>query len=60
MNFVRTEIGDIRDALVSAVRFRYLASRSEAFYGVGTAMAIGDQPNEFAIKFQRDQTSGDL
>jgi imidazolonepropionase-like amidohydrolase len=30
----------------------------EAFYGVGTAMAMGEQPTEFAIKFQRDQLAG--
>jgi imidazolonepropionase-like amidohydrolase len=30
----------------------------EAFYGVGTAMAMGDQPVEFAIKFQQDQMAG--
>ena len=27
----------------------------EAFYGVGTAMTMGDQPAEFAIRFQQDQ-----
>ena len=27
----------------------------EAFYGVGTAMTMGDQPAAFAIKFQQDQ-----
>lgn len=27
----------------------------EAFYGVGTAMTMGDQPLDFAIKFQQDQ-----
>jgi imidazolonepropionase-like amidohydrolase len=27
----------------------------EAFYGVGTAMAMGDQPTDFAIRFQEDQ-----
>ena len=27
----------------------------EAFYGVGTAMTMGDQPVDFAIKFQQDQ-----
>ena len=27
----------------------------EAFYGVGTAMTMGDQPADFAIKFQQDQ-----
>jgi imidazolonepropionase-like amidohydrolase len=30
----------------------------EAFYGVGTAMAMGDQPTDFAIKFQEDQLAG--
>ena len=30
----------------------------EAFYGVGTAMAMGDQPVEFAIKFQQNQIAG--
>jgi imidazolonepropionase-like amidohydrolase len=30
----------------------------EAFYGVGTAMTMGDQPLEFAIKFQQDQLAG--
>ena len=30
----------------------------EAFYGAGTAMAMGDQPVEFAIKFQQDQLAG--
>jgi imidazolonepropionase-like amidohydrolase len=30
----------------------------EAFYGVGTAMAMGDQPTDFAIKFQQDQLAG--
>ncbi len=30
----------------------------EAFYGVGTAMAMGDQPVAFAIKFQQDQLAG--
>ncbi len=30
----------------------------EAFYGVGTAMAMGEQPTEFAIKFQQDQLAG--
>ena len=30
----------------------------EAFYGVGTAMTMGDQPIEFAIKFQQDQMAG--
>jgi imidazolonepropionase-like amidohydrolase len=29
----------------------------EAFYGVGTTMTMGDQPDEFAIKFQRDQAA---
>ena len=27
----------------------------EAFYGVGTAMSMGEQPVDFAIKFQQDQ-----
>src|SRR5580658_9429381 len=30
----------------------------EAFYGVGTAMSMGEQPTDFAIKFQRDQLAG--
>ena len=30
----------------------------EAFYGVGTAMAMGEQPTEFAIKFQQEQLAG--
>jgi imidazolonepropionase-like amidohydrolase len=30
----------------------------EAFYGVGTAMAMGDQPVGFAIQFQQDQQTG--
>ncbi len=30
----------------------------ESFYGVGTAMAMGDQPVDFAIKFQQDQLTG--
>jgi len=30
----------------------------EAFYGVGTAMAMGEQPTSFAIKFQQDQLAG--
>jgi len=30
----------------------------EAFYGVGTAMTMGDQPTGFAIKFQHDQLAG--
>jgi hypothetical protein len=30
----------------------------EAFYGVGTAMAMGEQPIDFAIKFQQDQLVG--
>jgi imidazolonepropionase-like amidohydrolase len=30
----------------------------EAFYGVGTAMAMGDQPTDFAIRFQQDQLAG--
>jgi imidazolonepropionase-like amidohydrolase len=30
----------------------------EAFYGVGTAMTMGDQPTDFAIKFQQDQLTG--
>lgn len=30
----------------------------EAFYGVGTAMTMGDQPVDFAIQFQQDQRAG--
>ena len=30
----------------------------EAFYGAGTTMTMGDQPDEFAIRFQRDQAAG--
>ena len=30
----------------------------EAFYGVGTAMTMGDQPTDFAVKFQQDQQIG--
>ena len=30
----------------------------EAFYGVGTAMAMGEQPTEFAIEFQQNQLAG--
>jgi imidazolonepropionase-like amidohydrolase len=30
----------------------------EAFYGAGTAMTMGDQPVDFAIKFQQDQLAG--
>ena len=30
----------------------------EAFYGVGSAMTMGDQPVDFAIKFQQDQLAG--
>ena len=30
----------------------------EAFYGVGSAMTMGDQPADFAIKFQQDQAAG--
>jgi imidazolonepropionase-like amidohydrolase len=30
----------------------------EAFYGIGTTMTMGDQPDDFAIKFQRDQRAG--
>jgi imidazolonepropionase-like amidohydrolase len=30
----------------------------EAFYGVGAAMAVGDQPTDFAIGFQEDQLAG--
>ena len=30
----------------------------EAFYGVGTAMTMGDQPSNFAIQFQQDQLAG--
>jgi imidazolonepropionase-like amidohydrolase len=32
----------------------------EAFYGVGTAMAMGDQPTDFAIGFQQDQLAGNF
>lgn len=32
----------------------------EAFYGVGTAMTMGDQPIDFAIKFQQDQLAGNF
>jgi imidazolonepropionase-like amidohydrolase len=32
----------------------------EAFYGVGTGMAMGDQPTDFAIQFQRDQLAGEF
>lgn len=30
----------------------------EAFYGVGTAMAMGEQPTAFAIQFQQNQLAG--
>ena len=30
----------------------------EAFYGIGTTMTMGDQPDEFAMRFQRDQAAG--
>ncbi|MDE3159457.1 MAG: amidohydrolase family protein [Acidobacteriota bacterium] len=30
----------------------------EAFFGVGTAMTMGDQPSSFAIRFQQDQLAG--
>ena len=30
----------------------------EAFYGVGTAVTMGDQPTDFAIRFQQDQAAG--
>src|SRR5579862_8714640 len=30
----------------------------EAFYGVGTAMAMGEQPAAFAIRFKQDQLAG--
>lgn len=30
----------------------------EAFYGVGTAMAMGEQPTGFAIEFQQNQLAG--
>ncbi len=30
----------------------------EAFYGVGTTMTMGDQPDDFAIRFQSDQRAG--
>jgi imidazolonepropionase-like amidohydrolase len=30
----------------------------EAFYGVGAAMTMGDQPDDFAIQFQQDQIAG--
>lgn len=30
----------------------------EAFYGVGAAETMGDQPDAFAIKFQQDQLAG--
>src|SRR6202163_4995119 len=32
--------------------------RREAFYGVGAAMTMGDQPDDFAIRFQQDQAAG--
>jgi imidazolonepropionase-like amidohydrolase len=30
----------------------------EAFYGVGTALAMGEQPTDFAIEFQQNQLAG--
>ncbi len=30
----------------------------EAFYGIGTTMTMGDQPDDFALQFQRDQMAG--
>src|SRR5439155_12142829 len=30
----------------------------ESFYGVGTVMTMGDQPDDFALAFQRDQGAG--
>ncbi len=30
----------------------------EAFYGVGTALAMGEQPTDFAIQFQQNQLAG--
>jgi imidazolonepropionase-like amidohydrolase len=30
----------------------------EAFYGIGTAMAMGEQPTDFAIEFQQKQLAG--
>jgi imidazolonepropionase-like amidohydrolase len=30
----------------------------EAFYGIGTALSMGEQPTAFAIKFQQDQLAG--
>jgi imidazolonepropionase-like amidohydrolase len=30
----------------------------EAYYGIGATMTMGDQPDEFALKFQRDQMAG--
>ncbi len=30
----------------------------EAFYGVGTALSMGEQPTDFAIQFQQDQLAG--
>jgi len=30
----------------------------EAFYGIGTAMAMGEQPTDFAIEFQQNQLAG--
>ena len=32
--------------------------RREAFYGVGAAMTMGDQPSAFALAFERDQKAG--
>lgn len=30
----------------------------EAFYGVGTALSMGEQPTDFAIEFQQNQVAG--
>src|SRR5579871_6569647 len=30
----------------------------EAYYGVGATMTMGDQPDDFALHFQRDQMAG--
>ena len=30
----------------------------EAFYGVGAVLTMGDQPDDFAIQFQKDQAAG--
>lgn len=32
----------------------------EAFYGIGTAMTMGDQPADFALQFQQDQMAGEF